>query len=537
MIIKKIAFGNADEAFVEDRLTDGFNIIYSDENNKGKTIVIQSALYALGNEPIFPSSFEFKKYHHYVEISVDNSNTLFVCRKGDSFIVKSDNGISVLDSVSELKRFLSKNGIFFPTIIKDNAYKIVDPVLLFQLFFVGQDKKDSSNIFNAGYYKKEDFWSLIYAITGNNDYFNILAISEPEIRNKIKLLSDEKKVLLEQNRILKKISPSLNLVFQVKENDDFKEKVKKIEKIRDRISTLKKTQNRALQRKTINENTLSEIRSLNHNNSLSGGVFCLECGSKRIGYFSRNKSYSFDISDPEMRRNILEAIQDKIEAYQDEIDECTPQINELQKEMQNILKNEDISLEAVLLYKKDIIGSLDADSRIVQIDQEVNKLNNQLKEFKQSSLETKKRRDSLMAGILDTMNKFYKELDPYGSLKFDDLFSKKNSVYSGCESTEFYLSKLYSLAVILRHNFPIIMDYFRDGELSTEKEDIVIRKFEELPNQIIFTATLKDQEYGKYSSYKKINAIDYSKNKASHILNPSYVEQLKKLLIPLCIRM
>ena len=60
MIIKKIAFGDAEEAFIEERLTSGFNIIFSDDNNKGKTIVMQSALYAIGNEPIFPSSFEYK---------------------------------------------------------------------------------------------------------------------------------------------------------------------------------------------------------------------------------------------------------------------------------------------------------------------------------------------------------------------------------------------------------------------------------------------------------------------------------------------
>ena len=58
MIIKRIAFGDSNEAFIENRLTNGFNIIFSDDNNKGKTIVMQSALYALGNEPIFPSSFK-----------------------------------------------------------------------------------------------------------------------------------------------------------------------------------------------------------------------------------------------------------------------------------------------------------------------------------------------------------------------------------------------------------------------------------------------------------------------------------------------
>lgn len=86
MIIKKIAFGNAEEAFIEDRLNKGFNIIYSDDNNKGKTIVMQSALYALGNEPIFPSGFKYKDIYHYVEIELDDEKKLVSCRKGNSLV-------------------------------------------------------------------------------------------------------------------------------------------------------------------------------------------------------------------------------------------------------------------------------------------------------------------------------------------------------------------------------------------------------------------------------------------------------------------
>lgn len=63
MIIKKIAIGNSTEGFIESSFSDDFNIILSEDNNKGKTIVIQGILYTLGNEPpAFPSSFEYKKY-------------------------------------------------------------------------------------------------------------------------------------------------------------------------------------------------------------------------------------------------------------------------------------------------------------------------------------------------------------------------------------------------------------------------------------------------------------------------------------------
>lgn len=60
MKILGVAVGNSKEAFIESRFTEGLNIISSDDNNKGKTIVIQSMMYALGNEPTFPTSFNIR---------------------------------------------------------------------------------------------------------------------------------------------------------------------------------------------------------------------------------------------------------------------------------------------------------------------------------------------------------------------------------------------------------------------------------------------------------------------------------------------
>ena len=47
MIIKTVALGNNEESYIEKRISDGVNIILSDDNNKGKTILIQSMLYAM----------------------------------------------------------------------------------------------------------------------------------------------------------------------------------------------------------------------------------------------------------------------------------------------------------------------------------------------------------------------------------------------------------------------------------------------------------------------------------------------------------
>lgn len=129
-----------------------------------------------------------------------------------------------------------------------------------------------------------------------------------------------------------------------------------------------------------------------------------------------------------------------------------------------------------------------------------------------------------------TIIDFYKKVDPEGPNIFGDLFSKKRSVYSGVEETEFYLAKLYALAKGLRHKYPIIMDYFRDGELSSKKEEKVIRLFLQLKNQKIFTATLKNEELSKYKKIKEINAINYSTNRESHILSDVFADDFKKLL-------
>ena len=39
-------------------------------------------------------------------------------------------------------------------------------MLLDELFFIGQDKRNTSNIINAGFYKKEDFVNTIFSLSG-----------------------------------------------------------------------------------------------------------------------------------------------------------------------------------------------------------------------------------------------------------------------------------------------------------------------------------------------------------------------------------
>ena len=99
MIIKRIAVGNKTEGFIESSLIDGCNIISSDDNNKGKTIVLQGLMYALGNIPAFPASFNYEDYYYIVDFQIDKKE-YSICRKGSEFVMLDGGKILIFDGVS-----------------------------------------------------------------------------------------------------------------------------------------------------------------------------------------------------------------------------------------------------------------------------------------------------------------------------------------------------------------------------------------------------------------------------------------------------
>ena len=133
MIILETGFKLHNEAFLESRLKNGVNILFSDDNNKGKTLVIQGLLYSLGNEPIFPAGFDYKLATFYTKCDFDGNIWSFL-RSNKTILVHGPDGINTFDSISEYKRFYSKNISPLPEITKDGVVKIVDPELFFQIF-------------------------------------------------------------------------------------------------------------------------------------------------------------------------------------------------------------------------------------------------------------------------------------------------------------------------------------------------------------------------------------------------------------------
>ena len=117
-----------------------------------------------------------------------------------------------------------------PAIVKNQLSMIVDPVLFMQLYFVGQDKKDTSNIAHHGFYNKQDYIEMLYAYAGlGGEQLSQERIDE--IKHRISELSDEKKVLLQQHKILKSKKAPVSYLSAESDRLAFGEKVANLEKV------------------------------------------------------------------------------------------------------------------------------------------------------------------------------------------------------------------------------------------------------------------------------------------------------------------
>lgn len=533
MIIKTIAVGNSQEAFIERRINEHLNVISSDDNNKGKTIIIQSLMYCLGSEPVFPSSFKFKNYYYIIEF--DHDETLYtLSRKNDIFILHTQKSILIFDNVSEFKRYWTKTIFPLPQIVKDNIKRIVDPELFNQIFFVGQDKKDSSNVANKGFYTKKDFYNMLFDYAGLGE--NGLTAEEISIeKQKLKKLKEEKKALLKKHKILNSKKDPINYISKHSDRIALEEKIKQIEKVKNILINLKNLRNRTINRRVKYDITLKELRSLNRNIS-TGELQCLDCNSKHIGYVSSSDTnFTFDVSTTEVRGQIIDSINEKINSYSEEIEKQTSQINIYQSQLQSLLSDETISIESIVLYKEDVSDISIVEEELTALDEKISDITSSLKLSEKNNSNNIEKQNLFISEMIDEMNSVYKQIDPNGTLIFDDLFTKKNEVFSGSEATEFHLSKIYALAKVLPHPYPIVIDSFRAEDFSTDREQIVIDLFNQLTNQIIFTTTLKKEEFGKYNHLKSLNHIDYSYHEPSKILKNEFSEEFQKIASTLMI--
>lgn len=490
-------------------------------------------MYALGNEPTFPSQFNFQDYYFIVEIEID-FRIITICRKNDKFVVLDKGRLFLLDNTSEFKNYWSKVIRALPVIIKNKKERIVDPVLFLQLYFVGQDNKSTSNILKKGFYNKKDFINMIFSLGG--------AMSSVILDSNVKLLEKDLKrkqielVDLSAKRKLVQDGKSYGEYFsKVSEQEEFEEILYRMEEINEKNLELKKERNRILNKRLKWKNSIQELNSLNRNIE-AGKLSCMNCGSEHITFSLSGNGIAFDVSTKEMRKEIIGTIESKIDSYNEEVEKIEFSIRKNMESLDELMCVEGVSLEVLLAHHKEFISIKDIDQEIISKSNEIDKINEEIKLIKSGIQIDNQKKKKLEQELINVLTDTYRLIDPDHKLSPFQLFTKSNQQYSGSEGTIFLLSRLYAYQTVFNHDYPIIVDSFRAEDLSTEKEERVLNVFNQIPNQKIFTTTLKKEEENKYLQYSYINVIDYSEVRPYKLLDKKDISEFKSKLNELSIK-
>lgn len=528
MIIKTIALGNVEEAYIEERLTDGVNIIFSDDNNKGKTLVMQGMMYAMGNQPIFPKGFNYRLNYFYCKAEINDEEIEFL-RRDSSFLVKRQGAQYSFDNVTELKYYLVDENIFnIPQISKEGHMVIADLNLFYELFFIGQDKRNPSNTINSGYNNKKDFINMLCSLNG----YPLIDTEEINEENKQKIQQIKSDIVATKKllKLLKKNPDISGYVDKYGDSRQFDTFRKRVKKMHNEIAEYKKKRNLEYNRKEKLESLVQELNSLNHEIE-QGNVICGKCGSDKIIY--KSKGMSFEVSNSYVRKQILSSIAYQISQKEEIIREYSYQLQQLQDELKKILQEVPVELHRILLFSEMILSEIDYDNKLKELYEQLEELHANRKNISDAEKEAKQKCKEMKRDIVFRMNTLYKEVDPQGRTLFDDIFTKRDETYSGSEEQEYYYSRVLAINDYFNHSYPLLIDCYRSGEISSQKEDVMIKNFISRKKQVIITSTLKKEEYSanKYDQYKyNANVIDYSNNESSKLLQSQYVAKLETIV-------
>lgn len=526
MIIKKFAFGNRDEAFIESRFKESVNIIFSKYNNRGKTLVMQGLMHSIGYDSIFPSGFNSKNYYFYSEITFNGKNYEFL-RRGNSILLLNNKTLNFFNSISEFKYFFDKNILVLPRIEKEGEMKPADLTLFYELFFLGQDNRNTSNIIIKGGNNKQDFKNMIFALEGiltsNTNTYDIEELKRQKSSIGLKIKSEKKKIT-----IIKKNPELASFISSTANNLDFKNTSNQLSELHKNIGDLKKQRNREENRKIKLQSLIGELNSLNRSLN-EGSVKCSDCGSTKIIF--ANKEFEFEVSNSYVRKNILKSIEENISIKEEIVKEFNGEIIKEQDQINKLLENSSTDSKNYILFQDEIIDSKEIDKLVSKLQEDLAQVENKINNNENKIVTNRALQKDILNEILFEMRRYYDKIGPEGTLIFEDLFTKSGVTYSGSEGQEYYFCKLLALNNVLKHNFPIIIDSFREGELSSGKENLMIKEFIKLNKQVILTSTLKDEEYAteKYFNIPNVNVLDYSNIEDSKILQSELSADFKKL--------
>ncbi len=523
IMVKSVYIGNDTESYIQHGFRNGLNIVSSTDNHVGKTIVLQSIMYVLGADPKFPSSFRFRDYLFVLDIDVDGRE-VSILRNKNYFVVREGKLIIPLETKSQFDEFWSNKVFTLPRIMKNGSVVWAGLSLYTEMSFIPQTGRNTANITNRGYFDKNDFIEMLYSIKEMSARA-LDTKSEQELKRRKAELKIRKTELTKQVAALRKVGSSVYASSSIADREETARFITKLDELKNEISDCQKKRNHAYTRMKKNQQVLDELRSLDREIKV-GSIVCMDCGSEAIGYKIPGSAFAFDLTTTEMRQQIMSSVRERIDNYSAEAEQLNKEIHSLQQKFERLANEREITLEDIFAAREGLESLSGIDVELSSVCNEIDEIEKALKEAKQVDKELAYTRAEFKKQLVDSMNMVRRCInDDEYSKEYSDLFTTLASPYIGSEETEFLLARVYALAKHIQHELPVIVDSFRAEELSTSREERALPLFQELSNQVIFSATLKGQESGKYKSRIGVNNIDYAGYTAGKLLSESDNEE------------
>lgn len=348
------------------------------------------------------------------------------------------------------------------------------------------------------------------------------------LKNDLENLKNRKKDLLRKTKLIKKLTEETKAVSEFADKASFEDKMSKISNLLTVQRELKNKRNRLFSRICKNNSMINEINSISINIP-EGRLMCSSCGSTNIVY-QVNKDISFKIASDEMKKQIIKNITSLNTKLDYEIGDLDRELSNITKQLQELLKENTITPVDLILYKQDLNLDINFDQELVNVENEYENKKLIFDGVVSQFNNNKENEKTIKNKIVSKATEYYRLFDKDDDAIINEIFTKSSEVYSGSESTIFFISRLLAFEKELNHKFPIIIDGFREGELSTPTEKKVIDCFKGITKQIILTATLKDEEYHKYDNDNLISKIDFSDVESKHLLKKEYVNEFSEKL-------
>lgn len=156
-------------------------------------------------------------------------------------------------------------------------------------------------------------------------------------------------------------NPALSVITSKTQDAERAERIRnRVKEITRDINERQKKRNRETIRVEKLQLLKNELNSLNRSLEL-GEVICSDCKSNRIVF--KNKEIEFDVSNIEVRNEILKSIDESIEVRIESSASLTHEINVLQDKLKTIQKETPVDLFQIALFSDDIRSEEEYDKQ------------------------------------------------------------------------------------------------------------------------------------------------------------------------------